>query len=250
MLSCGHEVKLYTYGAVFNVPDGIEILSAEEILPKEKLIQHKATGSYALGSNLFRYQLLRRKDTIWVDTDVFLLKKIPDSEYIFGWESGQIINGAVLHMPKDSDLLCDLLNYCNARVFIAPWWPLSKKIKILIRSFYGADKKVDTVEWGVWGPKAITFFANRRNVAKFAQQQSVFYAIPIERAEEIFQPNADVSSLITEDSLALHFWNEAIKKRKSEMPPKDSLILQLCNRIGLDAADVQQILIRSKANDD
>lgn len=76
-LKYGHIVNLYTYGNIVNVPNGVNIIDGSHIIPKEKIVKHQKTGSYALFSDIFRYVLLSKiNQGIYVDCDVYCLKPI------------------------------------------------------------------------------------------------------------------------------------------------------------------------------
>jgi len=98
----GHHVKMFTYGEVGNIPDGIEVCDANDILPQEGFLTHERTGSPALHSDLWRYKLLEKHDDIiWADTDAYCVKrfKTPNGHF-YGWESKTHINGGVLGLPR------------------------------------------------------------------------------------------------------------------------------------------------------
>lgn len=235
MVSCGHSVTLYTYGKLTNVPDGVTVKDANQILPRARLLRHKKSGSYSLGSNIFRYELLQQRKVIWVDADIYCLKPIPWFDgYVFGWESDRTINGAVLGMPSDAAILSELESYYNARVFLPPWWSHRRKINNILRSIIGIDKKAANVGWGVLGPKAITYFVKKTSTTAFAQKVSVFYPIPIDNIDEIFNPDATPENYIKAETLTVHLWNEMIKQEKRKFPPEGSYIHKLCIEQGLD----------------
>lgn len=76
-LKYGHIVNLYTYGNIVNVPNGVNIIDGSHIIPKEKIVKHQKSGSYALFSDIFRYVLLSKiNHGIYVDCDVYCLKPI------------------------------------------------------------------------------------------------------------------------------------------------------------------------------
>ena len=106
-VDAGHHVKLYHYGELFNVPDGIELADANEVLPQTDFLAHKRTGSPALHSDLFRYKMLEQsRDTIWADTDAYCMKRFETPNgHFYGWESDKHINGGVLGLPHDCDTL-------------------------------------------------------------------------------------------------------------------------------------------------
>jgi len=69
-VDAGQHVVLYTYGAVQNVPDGVEIADGNDVIEMQDALRHKRTGSPALQSDLFRYHMLAQNDDmIWTDTD-------------------------------------------------------------------------------------------------------------------------------------------------------------------------------------
>src|SRR3954467_14258102 len=70
----GHNVHLYTYDAIENVPQGVTLQDAAQILPPSQIFRNRrgrGKGSLAGFSDLFRYKLLLDKGGWWVDTDVF-----------------------------------------------------------------------------------------------------------------------------------------------------------------------------------
>jgi len=243
MVACGHTVHLYSYGEVTNVPEGVELCSAESILPRSKLLKHKKSGSYSLGSNIFRYELLQKRDTIWLDADIYCLKPLDGlGKIVFGWESETVINGAVLGLPSDHIMLQQLKKYYDARVFLPPWWSRRRKISNVLRSFIGIDKKAERVGWGVLGPKAVTYFAKNTEITEYACEPEVFYPIPLDNIDEIFDPNARPEQYITERTVTVHLWNEMIKHRKQELPEQGTYIHRLCLQQGLSLSDIQEMM--------
>lgn len=76
-LANGHPYHLYAYEPLENLPEGVLLKDASEILPKEEIFQYqkgKAKGGYSGFANLFRYRLLQIKGGWWCDTDIICLK--------------------------------------------------------------------------------------------------------------------------------------------------------------------------------
>ncbi len=69
----GHCFILYVYDDVANLPDGVVIMNAAEILP-ESLV-YKFNDSYAGFSDIFRSKLLYSRGGWYVDLDIFNLKR-------------------------------------------------------------------------------------------------------------------------------------------------------------------------------
>ena len=76
-LAHGHRYHLYAYDDLENVPQGVEIHDASEIIPRDHIFQYqhgKSKGGYSGFANLFRYRLLQLKGGWWCDTDIVCLK--------------------------------------------------------------------------------------------------------------------------------------------------------------------------------
>lgn len=138
----GHEVHLHSYGEIEDIPYGVTKVDANKVIPEDKIIKHNKTGSYALFSDIFRYELMRKVDGIYVDCDVYCLHPltIPEHGYVLGFEDESLINGAVLRIPEDSILLRSLLDAAYSSKFIPPWYSSSRKVKLKIKKFFGKER--------------------------------------------------------------------------------------------------------------
>jgi len=207
MQLAGHPVRLWTYGPVDGVPEGIELAPAADIVKRDQFLIHAATNSPALGSNVFRYRLMEGEHGIWMDSDVLLLKSvIPQHDHVYGWESTEAINNAVLLLPRSSPVLTDLLDYVNADNPIPPWYTERQ-----IQKWAENNRTVSTAEWGIFGPKALTWFTKKNSLQDIAQPQSVFYPVPYSKLHAPFHRDWDISSMITDDTVALHLWNNGLR---------------------------------------
>jgi len=103
----GHAFYLYTYDPIENVPPGVTLQDAGQILPASKIFRNQrgeGKGSLAAFSDLFRYKLLLERGGWWVDTDVFCLKPFDfKAPYVFGAEDKPVATG-VIKMPRGSAL--------------------------------------------------------------------------------------------------------------------------------------------------
>ena len=70
----GLEIHLYCYKDIENVPKGVIIKDARNILPESEIFTYK-NGSYSAFSNLFRFTMLDKVGGYWVDTDFVCIKK-------------------------------------------------------------------------------------------------------------------------------------------------------------------------------
>lgn len=225
----GHSVYLHTYGNITDLPDGVIISDANKIIPKNRIIKHKKTGSYALFSDIFRYELLRQVDGIYVDCDVYCLKPltIPKHGYLFGFEDDKKINGAVLALPKDSELLNTLIKIAYDEHFIPAWYPARKQKRLKWQKTFGISKHISEMPWGVIGPEAITYFSKNFQVENLAQEIDIFYPIHYDRVTQFLTPHLTIDDITTHRTLCIHLYNEKLRSVNIDTLNKNSLLAKM-----------------------
>src|SRR5688572_23180586 len=88
MLDVGHTVTVYTYEPHLDVPAGVRVADAADILLRTGVMDGP---SPALFSDLFRYVGLQRGLGTWVDADVLMFRSLADmGEHIFGMEDEKL----------------------------------------------------------------------------------------------------------------------------------------------------------------
>jgi Alpha 1,4-glycosyltransferase conserved region len=240
-LEHGHQVTLWCYDPIEGVPNGICTADAGTILPKTSIIRHRQTRSVALFSNRFRYHLLRRTAATWLDSDMVLLRPLNDtSPYLFGWEMATRIGTAVLRLPQESAVLHDLRKLTDARVPVPPWWPLKGRLKQHIKGLIGRHRRAEYMDWGTFGPKALTYFLSRRDLAGRALPVEAFYPINWKDASLFFAMPDAVSSRLTPNTIGVHLWSTSIvtgvdgqKTWGTRLPPANSWLGAMCKRYGI-----------------
>lgn len=103
----GETVHLYTYGSIDDLPPGVILRDASEIIPESRIFTYGkgfAEGSFAGFSNLFRYHLLSQRGGWWFDMDFALLRPLPKpdgllitSSNVDSW--GICANSCAIHAP-------------------------------------------------------------------------------------------------------------------------------------------------------
>jgi len=105
----GHACRLWTYEPPDNVPQGVVLEDAQQILPRDRIFTYQhgpGKGSVAAFANLFRYKLLYERGGWWADTDVVCLRPFDfKAEHVFASErtpaASQVTN-AVIKAPAGS----------------------------------------------------------------------------------------------------------------------------------------------------
>jgi len=120
----GHDFRLYVYEPR-EVPEGVRLMDAAEILPKDTLFffDNPVTNKLDLGpfSDLFRFKLLLLLGGWYVDIDTVCMADEFPAEQIRAWaqENPRIypptINGAQMALPKGDPLAKELYERCLAR---------------------------------------------------------------------------------------------------------------------------------------
>lgn len=227
----GHSVYLHTYGDIQDLPQGITICDANKIIKKEKIIRHKETGSYALFSDIFRYELLKKVDGIYVDCDVYYLKPLtmPEHGYLFGFEDDNKLNGAILALPKDSHLLNKLIDITYDKHFIPAWYPTKKQKRLKWKKRFGIAKHISEMPWGVIGPEAITYFAKYFQVDNLAMDIDIFYPIHYDRISQLLSPDLSLNEVVTSRTLAVHLYNEKLRQVNLSTLHPNSILAKMLN---------------------
>lgn len=220
----GHKMVLHCYQPIRDIPDGVTVSDANAILPEKSIFQHTKSGSYALFSDLFRYEVLTKHSGIYIDCDVFCIAplKVPEHGYLFGYESDNQLNGAVLAAPSNSEFLASLLHIARDPIFIPPWTSRSRQRKLKLRKALGFPVRRENMKWGMLGPAAVTYYANACGILKFAQPIDAFYPLDCRRTIQLLDPNLSIEDLITTRSSCIHLYNEMFKKHDLSSIPATS----------------------------
>ncbi len=235
MLAQGHEVHLFSYEPLSGVPEGAVPREAAEIMPMDRLIRYRGSGSYALGANLFRYMLLQREPGLWLDVDMLMLRPVElPGEHIFGLQAPGVVNNAVMAFPPASPVLVDLVRLMTERPTLPPWAPPAKRLAQRALRLVGWDRRPEDFHWGTFGPKALTWFLTAHGLMERAQPPSVFYPVAYDEARRLFAPGDRLEGRIGADTLGVHLWNEQIKDLKAAPPPEGSFVAEMCARHGIE----------------
>ncbi len=255
-LDAGHEVTLYHYGPVSNVPDGAKVVHGDAILKRDNFIQHGRTGSLALFSDVFRYHLLTKSTrTIWADTDAYCLKPFEtETGHYFGWESEHHINGGVLGLPPDSPALAGLLAMTEDEYGIPFWYSEGAKAKLQAQADAGTPVHVSDLPWGVWGPHAVTAWVQRTGEDKYAFAREVLYPVPFELRRKMVKAGGRKAAErhLTERSTSIHLYGRRIREflasRPNGLPDEGGLIDALLKKHGIDPLGAPVFSKKDKAD--
>jgi hypothetical protein len=230
----GHRVNLYTYDDVGPVPEGVEHMDAERVLPREYLYLHRRTQSVGLFADWFRYALLYEQGGIWVDTDVVCLKPFdyPEPE-VFAWQDERYINNAVLGLPAGHEVAAWLAACCADPNRLLPYDSLKVRLKKWQRRYLRGNRR-DRIGWGEYGPKGLTNAVRHFGYTDKVLPPSHFYPVPYLQWHVLFESSSSAVQAAIEGSRGVHLWNNMMRERpgfdKEGSFPPDSIFEQLCSR--------------------
>lgn len=202
-LNVGHQFHLWSYHPIANVPDGVILKNAREILPEHEVFAYQVgegKGSYSAFSNFFRYKLLLERGGWWVDADVMAIKRFEfDKPYVFASERDEHglpeTTTCVIYCPVGSDTMQFCWNRCQI-----------------------TDKL--TVRWGTIGPSLLSEAVIITGKLDYRVRPDVFCPVDWFDMDGLFG-NRDVSC-----SHGLHLWNEMWRRKgldKEKQYPRESL---------------------------
>ena len=219
MMEQGHGATLFVRGEVKGVPAGVQVRDAREITGNRPLVffTRDNNKSPALYSDQFRYHMINKTGLIWADMDMFLLKPLqPDNGYLFAWQTGKSINGAILSLPENSPTLANLIEFCEDYYPIPPFERKRVTLNLKLRKMMGFPIHVSRQRWGVWGPRALTWFLHKNQEHLKALPRKSLYPIEYKDMAPFFLPSHETYHLYLRDALAVHLWGNRLRSKMQE----------------------------------
>ncbi|PSL21507.1 alpha 1,4-glycosyltransferase [Dyadobacter jiangsuensis] len=201
----GVKVHLYTYTNILNLPDGVDVFDANEIVDRSCIFRD-VVNSYATFSDWFRIKLLHEKGGWWVDCDVFCVRPFDvDVPYVFATEvfdyygeKNLRICNAVIKMPKGSRLgelvLLDILERLERDV-------------------------PEEIPWTEIGAKILDSHIASLGLTAYIVSSEVFCPIDYENYKELSEKDGMV---FTEWTYGVHLWNKMWEWNNHVQPLKHS----------------------------
>lgn len=200
-----HEINLFCYDEVKNIPKEINVIDAREVLPKKYLTMFD--NSYSNFSDWFRYKMMQKYDFFWTDLDSICLTPNWNfrDEYVFGindkYNKKEYLCTSSFKLPKDSEVLEYL-------VFSASRADMSK-------------------EWAPAGPRLLTEAIFKYNLQNKILPPKAFSPIPFYNWKSLWdQDSEEVVKTLTSKSYTIQLWNQMINRSgiDRENPQKGSYI--------------------------
>lgn len=210
-IKCGHIFHLYTYEPVKNIPQGVKVLDANNILPFQELEMIKK--DQLPFSDIFRYKMLYEKGGYWVDLDMICLKPLNfRSKYIFSSERTIQKGGLRNRKGTFTSNIGILKAPAKSPFYLKVYEECMKKIK-------KKGKSSKNIEFMILMKKYIPQFG----LQKYIKEPNLFCPLDWWNVKEAFYPPCcpdkygvlgDDQKIMLEHSYTIHFWRSLMRKRK------------------------------------
>lgn len=250
----GHHTTLYSYEPIPNVPEGVHAADAEDIFPSEPMYRHARTGSPAIHADLWRLNMLKKTDKIWVDADMYCYRPFNFTrQSVFGWEKDGLVCNAVLGLPKTSAALEMMLEFFKDEYAIGPWLKPWQQKELQAEKDAGNPVHMTGQNWGFTGPAAVTYFLQKSGEIKYAEPVEAFYPISFKHRNHMIMSKFNIEERLTPETRGVHFWARRMKPRLEEKennrPRRGSFMARLIEKheIDVDAALIPPKINKPKA---
>lgn len=206
-LAHGHPVELYTYDAPANLPPGVLVRDAAEIVPESLAplnpVAPFAKGSMGAFSDYFRYHLLGARGGWWSDLDVVCLRP---------WQFAE----PALTASTDEKGFGRIANTCVMR------FPAQHPLMLACRSAI-AQFDISQVDINQTGPLLLHEKMGELGLRHLTTAPSVFCPVPWNASWQLLRPlwqrftfdeikqrirRPHLTSHFTTATVATHLWNE------------------------------------------
>ncbi len=228
-VAAGHRVTVYSFEPLPGLPDGVGNAEAEAILPhafSEKLRPPNPDGTWRdwttlQFSDFFRMRLMARKQGLWLDADVLLLKavEIDPAKPFFAWERPRQLGNSVLYLRGDDAIVAAFEDLMSQDELTPDWLALRHRLTFMLRKLRGGSHRLSDIRVAIYGPAALTALARRAGELHHALPKKSFYAVHAE--PKLFFEPSDFSALIADpEIIGFHI---SPKGRGGERPVPGSL---------------------------
>jgi hypothetical protein len=248
-VAAGHKVTVYSFEPLAGLPDGVGNAEAEAVLPHafaEKLRLSRGgvwrDWTTLQFSDFFRMRLMARKEGLWLDADVLLLKpvEIDPAKPFFAWERPRQLGNSVLYLPPDDPIVTAFASLMRQDELTPDWLALRHRLTFALHRLRGSTRlrgrspfetkaRVSDIRVALYGPAALTALARRAGELHHALPKKSFYAVHAE--PKLFFEPGDFSALIADpEIIGFHI---SPKGRGDERPAPGSLYAWAAERFAI-----------------
>jgi hypothetical protein len=149
------------------------------------------------------------------------------------------VASGVLALPAASPTLASLIAFCADEYAQPRWMRPVHQAEIERRAAAGDPMHVSEMPWGVWGPRALSYFLKEHDEFGRALPPHILYPVSFGDRRFYFLNARRVWSLVQEDTVSIHFYGRRCRARLDRVhdgvPPEGSVLAELAERHGVAA---------------
>lgn len=214
-LALGHPVKLFSYDPVANVPPGVEACDAARVMDRAILMEDapELARKPFTQANLFRLAMLMKGEGVWCDSDLALIRPLPDfKDVLVGREQNGKLCNAILWFPPDHEAMPTIISAFMARG-MPPWSYAKPRWKRFLRRLTLRAPSLHDYPKHQWGRHALEYYVRRDKLDDQVKGYKTFY-YPVIYDDYLFKPNPFDHIVNDPEVCGLHcFWkrNESVR---------------------------------------
>ncbi len=243
MIANNLDVTLYHYGPVSNVPSGVKLADASEILDLSlldrlqciKKKEHNPQIPIAQFSDFFRIILQKKSKGLWLDTDVFIFRPFTynlDKVY-FCHEGKGRIGYPVIYLPPNHPIIEEYENLLLQDTLMPNWLGFIRgKLRPFIWTLLGQKFSPSDLGITIYGNDGFSRLTKRHNCFKEALNKDLFFYWTGNETNRLFQKVNFENLINNPNHLGIHihrkqwenltinsgsFWEWALSKYGNEI---------------------------------
>ncbi|MEM1237347.1 MAG: hypothetical protein AAGI10_10280 [Pseudomonadota bacterium] len=240
-VAMGHEVKIYSYGEVEGVPDGVSHADAHSIFEPSEYLRENAGASMI--ADVFRLHLMQITDEVWVDSDMIACKPLTlDGDgYALGYERpGQSICNAVLRAPRQSPAIKMIVDFINNPHPKPRWLRPGLRAKLNGVPPEQILSRLYQIKRSSMGPMALGHALRETGEVSHVRPREAYFSVPWQFVDVFFNPYGGAEGWMSDDTEAVHLWAYALSGyHKTHKPHPESFIGAMVARHEVDVSHLK-----------
>lgn len=214
MVRTGQRVKLFSYQPVENLPEGVEQHDAATIMPIESFRRLdpgfpnlKDNLTIVQFSDIFRINLMKHRQGVWLDTDVYLHKQFhPDaSKPYLARENRERVGVSALYFPPDHPVIAEFDAYMAGDYPLPKWLGLRRRVlRPLWYRLIGKEVTPAMIGITIFGNDGISRLAKKYGCFNNAAPKESFYYWTARDCLNIFDPKYGLEPLNHPEFIGFH----------------------------------------------
>jgi hypothetical protein len=212
-VAMGHNVTVFSFDPIADLPAGIRHAEAEAVLPysfSERIRPAESDGSWrdwttVQFSDFFRVRLMAERAGLWLDADVLLLQPIeidPTKPYL-AWEGLRRVGNSVLYLPPNDPIVAAFDNLIGQKDLMPDWLSLRHRVAFALRRARRQHSRLSDLSVSIFGPSSMSALVRRFDQLEFVMPKKTFHAVH-GKPNRFFEPS-DFTTLIADpEVIGLH----------------------------------------------